>query len=187
MSDDNDAALSTGDGGKPVDPVEKQTDPALAALQNARKSAKKRDLSPRRRRGGSSADGRRSGYSGPGADPRDPQRLGDVLAGYTAEREWQRPLAEARLFADWGALVGPDIAAHCTPVGLHDGELRVSAESTAWATQLRLLSSSVLARLAGELGPGIVAKIIFTGPSGPSWKKGPWSMYRGRGPRDTYG
>lgn len=193
MSDEDNVPPSTAPGGKPVDPVEKLADPALAALRNAQKTVKVPGSSAlpgrqrRRRRRDDDTTRRRGGYSAAGPDPRDPQRVGDVLSGYTADRGWQQPLAEARVFAEWDKLVGPDIAAHCAPTSLRDGELKVAAESTAWATQLRLLASSVLARLAGELGPTVVSKIVFSGPTGPSWKKGPWSMSGGRGPRDTYG
>jgi predicted nucleic acid-binding Zn ribbon protein len=113
--------------------------------------------------------------------------VGDVLSGYVAERGWQQPLAAGRVFADWAGLVGADIASHCRPTTLTQGELRVEAESTAWATQLRLLSSSVLARLVAELGPEVVTKVQFTGPVGPSWKHGGFSIRGARGPRDTYG
>jgi predicted nucleic acid-binding Zn ribbon protein len=113
--------------------------------------------------------------------------LGGILGGYVSDRGWDRPLAEARVFADWAALVGTEVAGHCAPVSLRDGELRIGAESTAWATQLRLLSAQLLARLAGELGPGVVAKVVITGPSGPSWKHGGFSVRGSRGPRDTYG
>ena len=37
-------------------------------------------------------------------------------------------------------MVGAEIAKHSRPVKLEDGELTVEAESTAWATQLRLLA-----------------------------------------------
>jgi predicted nucleic acid-binding Zn ribbon protein len=103
------------------------------------------------------------------------------------ERGWQRPLAEARVFADWAALVGADIAAHCSPSSLNAGELRIAAESTAWATQLQLMASTLLASLARQLGPEVVHKIFITGPTGPSWKHGGWSVRGARGPRDTYG
>jgi hypothetical protein len=83
-------------------------------------------------------------------------------------------------------LVGPEIAGRCKPVSLRDGELRLAAESTAWATQLRLLSGTVLAKLVAHLGPDVVTKLHISGPTGPSWKHGAWSV-RGRGPRDTYG
>lgn len=129
----------------------------------------------------------RGGYSGPHPDDTDPQLVGRVLAGYIETRGWQRPLNEARVFADWASIVGSDVAAHCVPTTLRDGELRVTAESSAWATQLRLLSSSLLARLASELGPQVVHRLHVVGPSAPSWKHGRFSVRGARGPRDTYG
>jgi predicted nucleic acid-binding Zn ribbon protein len=131
--------------------------------------------------------GGRGGYSGPRPDDRDPQRLGSVLSGYVDERGWDRPLAQARVFTDWAALVGSDVAAHCTPQSLAEGELRIAAESTAWATQLRLLSATLLSRLVAELGPDVVTKLRIGGPSAPSWKHGNRSVRGSRGPRDTYG
>ena len=104
-----------------------------------------------------------------------------------AELGWVGPLAHARLMGQWASVVGAEIAARCQPLSLADGELKVSAESTAWATQLRLLAPQILARIARELPAGLVTKLIITGPSSPSWKHGPWSMHGGRGARDTYG
>lgn len=110
-----------------------------------------------------------------------------MLAGYVEQLGWGRPLAEGRVFSDWAQLVGADVAAHCTPQSLRDGELRIAAESTAWASQLRLLGATLLARLVAELGPQVVTKLHVSGPVGPSWKHGPRSVHGARGPRDTYG
>ncbi len=163
---------------------------ALAgARRMARGSGRRRDRDAARRTRRENLAGRnRGGYSGPGPDlTSDPQRIGPLLAGYIDERGWDRPLAQARVFAEWPALVGADVAAHCTPQSLNGSELRIVAESTAWATQLRLLGATLLARLVAELGPEVVTKLVITGPSGPSWKHGGWSVRGARGPRDTYG
>ncbi|HEY8533325.1 MAG TPA: DciA family protein [Micromonospora sp.] len=138
---------------------------------------------------GADADGeglRLRGYSGPGPDPRDPQRFGDVLARLIKERGWQRPAAEATLFGAWERVVGAEIAARCRPMKLADGELTVAAESTAWATQLRLLAPSLLRRIAAEVGHGVVRRLRIHGPVAPSRPRGAWRV-RGRGPRDTDG
>jgi predicted nucleic acid-binding Zn ribbon protein len=127
------------------------------------------------------------GYSGARPDERDPALIGNILPGTLAELGWVAPLAQARLMGQWASVVGQEIAARCQPVSLVEGELKVSAESTAWATQLRLMAPQLLARIARELPAGLVTKIIITGPSAPSWKHGPWSMHGGRGARDTYG
>lgn len=184
-----------GDSGiLPGDEAPAGTDPDLAraALAGAREIARpqrRRNRETARRTRRENLAGRnRGGYSAPGPDPgSDPHRLGELIAGYVAERGWQQPLAEGRVFAEWSALVGPDVAAHCAPQSLHAGELRIAAESTAWATQLRMLASTLLARLVAELGPDVVTKLAISGPSGPTWKHGAWSVRGGRGPRDTYG
>jgi predicted nucleic acid-binding Zn ribbon protein len=61
------------------------------------------------------------------------------------------------------------------------------ADSTAWATQVRLLAEDLKARIDSQLGAGVVKTITVNGPVAPSWKKGPRSVRGGRGPRDTYG
>jgi predicted nucleic acid-binding Zn ribbon protein len=71
-------------------------------------------------------------------------------------------------------------------VKLENGELTIEAESTAWATQLRLLAAKLLARIAAQVGHNVVTKLHIHGPAAPSWTKGPRRV-RGRGPRDTYG
>jgi predicted nucleic acid-binding Zn ribbon protein len=86
----------------------------------------------------------------------------------------------------WPTLVGEDLASHCRPIKLEDGELTIEAESTAWATQLRLLSGKLLHRIGHEVGRDVVKRIHVHGPVAPSWAKGP-KRVRGRGPRDTYG
>lgn len=170
-----------------------ETDIAHTALADARSLVRSQPVrgsrdARRRIRAQNMSQRNRGGYSGPGPDPvRDPQRLGPLLAGLVEDQGWERPLAQARVFSDWAELVGADIAAHAAPQTLHAGELRITAESTAWATQLRLLSSGLLARLVAELGPQVVTKLHITGPVGPSWKHGGRSVRGARGPRDTYG
>ncbi|MEP6852954.1 MAG: DciA family protein [bacterium] len=143
---------------------------------------------PAARRRAAATRGDRTTWAGARPDPeRDPQTLRVVAAALFAERGWQRPITEARVFTDWAVLVGSDLAAHCQPVGLREGELRVSAGSTAWATQIRLLAPAVLARLNTQLGAGVVTRLTVSGPTGPSWKHGYRSVPGARGPRDTYG
>ena len=129
---------------------------------------------------------RPTGYSGPGPDPRDPQPFGALLDKLVRARGWKRPAAEATVFGAWERVVGADIAEHCRPVKLEGTELTVEAESTAWATQLRLLAPSLVQRIAGVIGHNVVSKLHIHGPSAPSWSRGPRRV-RGRGPRDTYG
>jgi len=139
---------------------------------------------PAKKAGGSGK--RLRGYSGPGPDPRDPQLFGSVLAKLVKARGWERPAAEATVFGDWPKVVGGEVASHCRPVKLENGELTIEAESTAWATQLRLLAARLLAQIAANVGHNVVTKLHIHGPAAPSWGRGPRRV-RGRGPRDTYG
>ncbi len=86
----------------------------------------------------------------------------------------------------WAQIVGEEIAAHVSPETFEGGTLTVRADSTAWATQVRLLAPTLLRRLAEELGEGVVERVAVGGPAGPSWRKG-LRRVPGRGPRDTYG
>ncbi|MCV7062372.1 DUF721 domain-containing protein, partial [Mycolicibacterium vaccae] len=101
-------------------------------------------------------------------------------------RGWSTRVSEGAVFGRWREVVGEQIAAHATPTTLNEGVLTVSAESTAWATQLRMVQSQILAKIAAAVGDGIVTSLKIVGPMGPSWRKGPYRV-PGRGPRDTYG
>jgi len=145
----------------------------------ARRSGSKTARTPLPRR----STGERSGAW---PDDRDPQLLGDELERLVENQGWAATMPTATLMGAWDRLVGPDVAAHCRPERLTDGELVLVAESTAWATQLRLLSRSILERLRAEVGEGVVRRLRIHGPTTPNWSHGPRRV-TGRGPRDTYG
>jgi predicted nucleic acid-binding Zn ribbon protein len=179
------------EGAEPVgDDGRRGADLARDALAAAReKNAQKRQAQEAEQRGSRPKGfgrGRRRRWSGPGPDNRDPQPFGRVVSRVAMDRGWSSRLTDATVLGRWNTLVGPDIADHCTPVSLRDGELTLQAESTAWATQLRTLQRQLLQRLAGAVGPDVVRRIRVVGPTGPSWRHGPRHV-RGRGPRDTYG
>jgi predicted nucleic acid-binding Zn ribbon protein len=137
-------------------------------------------ITGRRERGG------RRRWSGPGPDPRDPQLLGPVSRELAGTRGWSGKVAEGTVFGSWRTVVGDQIADHASPTGLREGVLSVSAETTAWATQLRMMQHQLLAKIAEAVGDGVVTMLKITGPTGPTWRLGPRHV-PGRGPRDTYG
>lgn len=143
---------------------------------------------PRTRRGSERAS--RSDVrpvSGAHPDDRDPQLIGTSLQRLVAEQGWSTDLAVHALFGRWDSIVGSTVAEHCRPRSFTDTELVVTADSTAWATQMRLLSPTVVRRLNEELGHGTVTRVSVEGPQPPSWRRGRRSVRDGRGPRDTYG
>jgi predicted nucleic acid-binding Zn ribbon protein len=160
------------------------SDLARAALAAAREAAKSRK--PAKRGLPAVKRGRRRRWSGAGADDRDPQPLGRLVSRLAMDRGWSDQLSGGQVFAKWPHLVGAEVAQHAKPVTLREGELVVQAESTAWATQLRLLQRQLLQQIAKGVGPNVVKRLKVQGPSAPNWRFGPLHA-PGRGPRDTYG
>ncbi|OBH15706.1 DUF721 family protein [Mycobacterium sp. E3247] len=173
-------------------------DPALArgmdlvrrTLEEARAAARAQGKDAGRGRSMPSATrrvaGQRRSWSGPGPDVRDPQPLGRLARDLAKKRGWSAQVAEGTVLGNWSTVVGAQIADHATPTALSDGVLSVAAESTAWATQLRMIQAQLLAKIAAAVGNGVVTSLKITGPAAPSWRKGPRHI-PGRGPRDTYG
>lgn len=169
-------------------------DAVRSALNRARAAARARGLSPGAPANPASAaaQARRqrvadaSRRSGAHPDARDPQLLGPTMSRLINDRGWQAPVAVGGVFGRWDAVVGSEIAGHCTPETFEGGVLSVRADSTAWATQVRLLLPTVMRRLTEELGEGVVTKVVVHGPVAPSWRRGNRHA-PGLGPRDTYG
>jgi predicted nucleic acid-binding Zn ribbon protein len=117
---------------------------------------------------------------------RDPRGIGDVMENLTSTMGWDSPLARADLLASWAEIVGDETAAHAAPIGIEDGVLTVRCDSTAWATQLRRMNSTITTKIGSRFTAAGIESVRFLGPDAPSWKRGPRAI-PGRGPRDTYG
>jgi predicted nucleic acid-binding Zn ribbon protein len=171
------------DGPDPDGPAAAPTaaDQARNLLDRARRSAPPRRATRPRRL---PAD--EQPWSGSGPDPRDPATVGESVGELVRERSWDATVRAAGIHARWEQIVGAEIAAHCRPERLEAGELLCVAESTAWATQIRLLTRQLLDRLSADLGAGVVTRLRVHGPTAPDWRHGPLRV-TGRGPRDTYG
>ncbi len=135
------------------------------------------------------------GYRGPGAGGasragrgrrEDPQPLGVAIEGLLDDQGWRTSAAVGSVFGRWEQIVGEALAAHTRPGGFTDGELLVIADSTAWATQVRLLRAQLIRRLNSELGNGTVTGVKVRGPMPPQ-QRGQWRVRDTRGPRDDYG
>ena len=117
----------------------------------------------------------------------DPLALTSAINGLVSEQGWELAAATGALFGHWAQIVGPELGDHTKPESLVDGELTVTADSTAWATQLRLLAGQLVHRLNVELGDGAVRRVKVRGPASAQRRPGEWRVRGGRGPRDTYG
>ena len=104
----------------------------------------------------------------------DPKLFGAAIRDLLATRGWEQRAAVGGVFGNWPAIVGAELAEHTRPEHFEDGELTVTADSTTWATQLRLLSSTLVRRQNEDLGHGTVRKVKVVGPSSPTRRPGPW-------------
>jgi predicted nucleic acid-binding Zn ribbon protein len=116
----------------------------------------------------------------------DPQLLASAIGGLLDAHGWQQRAAMGSVFGRWADIVGADLAAHTQPDSYADGELAVTADSTAWATQVRLLAPVLVKRLNAELGVVSVLRIKSRGPTRPP-QRGGWRVPGSQGPGDTYG
>ncbi|MBB6627937.1 DUF721 domain-containing protein [Nocardioides sp. KIGAM211] len=186
-AEDSPGTPTTGPGGIPLaTPPEPHHDDGLdLARALTRSMAGSTPMAKRRR---TRPDTRiRGRVSGAHPDDRDPQLLDLTVGRLVDDHGWELDLRVHGVFGRWAELVGAEVAQHCTPETFADGKLVVRTDSTAWATQLKLLAPTVVRRLNEELGHGTIALIEVVGPHLPTWKKGPRSVRDGRGPRDTYG
>ncbi|MFF2622489.1 DUF721 domain-containing protein [Oerskovia jenensis] len=173
--------------GLPVGEVVDLTPPAQVAreaLNRARAAARAKGIRPGQPSRRVLADPPPSTGARPGG--RDPQTFGAVVQRLLHERGWVQDVSVGGVVGRWREVVGDQVADHCEPETFEDKVLVVRADSTAWATQVRLLTPRLLERLAQEVGEGVVETVTVLGPTGPSFRRGPKSV-RGRGPRDTYG
>ncbi|MEW5654618.1 DUF721 domain-containing protein [Streptomyces cinereoruber] len=163
-------------------------DLARVALRAAKEQAKARGAAAQQKKQARRGGGLRSGAR---ADGRDPMALGAAINRLITERGWETPAAVGGVMGRWPQMVGEDLAKHCVPVKFDDDPdvrvLTVQCDSTAWATQLRLLTPRLVARLNEDLGHGTVRMIKVLGPGTPRRGYGPLRAPGSEGPGDTYG
>ncbi|MBM9505942.1 DUF721 domain-containing protein [Actinacidiphila acididurans] len=160
-------------------------DLARVALRAAREQARARGAAAVQKK-----QARRGGLrSGARADGRDPLPLGTAIQRLITERGWETPAAVGGVMGDWAGTVGEDVALHCTPEHYDEQArvLTVRCDSTAWATQVRMLAAAFVRQINKRQGPDTVKMIKVLGPAGPARSYGRLRAPGSRGPGDTYG
>lgn len=163
-------------------------DAARRLLARARAGARSQ---PSASKAGTSSKSRRAASQRSSARPdgRDPQTVDRVLDDWLRDTGYDASIAAGGVEAHWETIAGPDVAAHvtCEPTQTPDGRVLIlRADSTAWATQIRLLLPEIRRRITAVLGSPMEDPITVVGPAPPRRATGPRRV-PGRGPRDTYG
>ncbi|MGW4162524.1 DUF721 domain-containing protein [Streptomyces sp. NPDC004788] len=183
-----DKSASSAVPATPAVPEPSGVDLARVALRAAKEQARARGAAAAQKKQARRGGGLRSGAR---ADGRDPMALGAAINRLITERGWETPAAVGGVMGRWPQIVGEDLAKHCVPLKYDEDPeervLTVQCDSTAWATQLRLLAPRLVARLNEDLGHGTVRMIKVLGPGGPRRGYGPLRAPGSTGPGDTYG
>lgn len=80
--------------------------------------------------------------------PREPTSLKDALQKYLKSAGLSRRVQQASVLEEWPELVGPQIARVTEPETVTaDGILRVRVASAPWASELHLMTPTILARI----------------------------------------
>lgn len=162
----------------PTPQAEDSSDLAKTALARAKSNAR-------------SAPAKRAPRARPQyGDDRDPQTVDRVLHGWLRDHGYEAQVGSGSLIARWPEIVGEALADHVVPDSVRETEtgreLLLRADSTAWATQVRIMLPQIHGRIATLLGSGVIDQIKVIGPAPPNRNPGPRRV-PGPGPRDTYG
>jgi predicted nucleic acid-binding Zn ribbon protein len=114
--------------------------------------------------------------------------FGAAINRLITERGWEAPAAVGGVMGRWPQIVGEKLADHCAPQRYDEDErvLIVQCESPVWATEVRRLAPSLVARLNEDLGHGTVRQIRVLGPGGPPRNYGPLRAPGSSRPGDPY-
>ena len=91
--------------------------------------------------------------------PVDPRPVADSLGAVARRLGAPAPSVLGVVFARWEEAVGPALAPRTRPVSLVDGVLVVAVSEPAWATHLRYLAPTLVARLAELAGTDAVTRV----------------------------
>ena len=92
-------------------------------------------------------------------DPGDIRPVGDSLSAVARHLGLGSSELVVSVFGEWESVVGPVLAAHSRPERLRDGELVVSVDEPAWATEVRFLSGDIAARINETRGSRVITTV----------------------------
>ena len=94
-----------------------------------------------------------------GAGAGEPKAVGTSLDRVARRLGIERAATLPAVFQRWPQLVGEGVGARTRPQALRGTTLVVAVDDPSWATQLRWLEADLVARIAAELGPGVVTAL----------------------------
>lgn len=99
-----------------------------------------------------------------GKPGRDPLAIGEMMASLTGNSLWREKMASAKLFQEWGSIVGEGMAQNCRVSSYKSGVVTISAVSPAWATQLGYMKEQIESKIREVIPSLAITEIRITGP-----------------------
>ena len=99
------------------------------------------------------------GPAGASDGSREPRRVAESLPDFARRFGGTSPAVLSAVFTRWEEIVGAPVAAHAWPVSLRRGVLVIGVEHSAWATQLRFMTTEIGARVAAVSGIDAVERV----------------------------
>ena len=92
----------------------------------------------------------------------EPQNISDILKELKATTPLGRRLEEAQIWENWGAIAGPELAPHATPIGVRDGTLVIAVDSAVWMHKFSYHKSKLIDRCNDFLTQDKLSEVFFT-------------------------
>ena len=89
------------------------------------------------------------------------EAIGDLVGQVLGDLGLDGVALAHRVGAQWEEIVGPQIAAHCRPLGMRGGVLELEVDSPVWSQQLQLRKPELLANLVEHLGKDAPRELRF--------------------------
>lgn len=90
-----------------------------------------------------------------------PTQVSELLERVLDDLGMEAAVRAHRVGQRWQEAVGPEVAAHCQPVGVRNGVLEARVESSVWAQQLQLRTPEILEALRRVLGDEAPTAVRF--------------------------
>ncbi|MFP5356761.1 MAG: DUF721 domain-containing protein [Gemmatimonadota bacterium] len=95
--------------------------------------------------------------------PDSPERLADLLTQFLKRSGMDKRIKQAAVLDEWGALVGPEIAAVTRALSItDDGTLFVAVRNHAWMSELTMMERELLASINRITGDKPIHRLRWT-------------------------
>ena len=90
-----------------------------------------------------------------------PTKVGDLIGRVLGDLGLEGIAKAHQIGAQWEAIVGAQVAAHCRPLGVRGSVLELEVDSPVWSQQLQLRKPEILAALERVIGSEAPRELRF--------------------------